>query len=341
MVGSISRHRRFDFFGSRRDACQGVGVVGGGRRPPLGLGLGLGRGSLDVVGLGGVEPRDPPLPADSNDARKDKEQKEASHQGVAAHEPSVVTLGKVKVGSGVHLDQQRRIARGQDAEKDATAQKEDAKMLADATIGVPDALRGHDLERREKAADAFCARALFAVGQGLGSNVGQDQAGVDGRGHQQEEGDVKGHADAKRVANVATQEQAGGLPEHDAPLQLAKHGGPLHGLDDLAGNGVDDKNVACGPAEDGDELGGLDDGDASGAAGQDADDLAAGADGGDQCLQEQGEPWPPSLDGPARDEEVDGAAEGGAHAEQRKLRGRAGGDLVDSAAVAGAGVRGM
>lgn len=121
-------------------------------------------------------------------------------------------------------------------------------------------------------------------------------------------------------------------------MQLAKHGGPLHGLDELTGDGIDDEDVPGGPAQDGDELGGLNDGDAGGAAGQDADDLAARADGGDKGLQEQGEPGAPPLDGPARDEQVDGPAKGGAHAEEGELRGRFGGDLVDGAAVARAGV---
>lgn len=113
-----------------------------------------------------------------------EEQEETPHQSVAAHQPAVVPLAKVKVRRGVHLDEQGGVARRQDTEKNPTAQEENAIVLAHATIGVPDPLGGHDLERGKEPADTLLTTraALLAVRKGLGWDERQDHACVDGGG---------------------------------------------------------------------------------------------------------------------------------------------------------------
>lgn len=122
-------------------------------------------------------PCDPPLPAHADDTWEDEEQEETSHQGIAAHQPPVVPLAEVKVRRGVHLDQQRSVSGRQDTEKDTAAQEQDTIVLADTTTGVSHALRSHDLEWGKEPADALLP---LAVGEGLGRDVRQDQARIDG-----------------------------------------------------------------------------------------------------------------------------------------------------------------
>lgn len=331
-LGLVARHGGFDFLGTRRYSRQSVGVLAGRWRGSRLFWRRVARLAILLC------PRYPPLSTRLDDAREEEEEEEAPHEGIAAHQPAIVCLRKVKIGGRVHLDQQRGVARCQHAKEDAAAQKEDAIVFLDAAVPEADALRRHDFERRQEAADAVAAGVLFAVSERRWRDVRQHDTGVQGRDEEQEEGDLEGHPDPKHVADHAAQEEADGLAQHDAALQLPKHGGALHGLDQLAGDGVDDEDVARRPAEDRDELGGLDDGDARGATGQDANDLRADADGGDKGLQDEGEPRAPFLDGPARQKEVEGPAKGGAHAQQGELGGGPGGDVVHGAAVAGAGV---
>lgn len=339
-LGPVARHGRLDFLGAGRYSRQSVRVFSRTDRV-LVLGGSVLFGQhiarcLEIL----LGPGHPPLPAHLDDPREDEEQEEAPHQRIAAHQPAIVCLREIKIGGGVHLNQQRGIARRQHAQEDAAAEEEHAVVLLDAPVAEPEALRQHDLERRQEAADAAlpAGGVLLAVGQGRGGDVRQHDAGVQGRDQEEEEGDLEGHADAAHVAGHAAQEQADGLAQHETALQLPEDGGALHGRDELACDGVDDEDVAGGPAQDRDELGGLDDGDARGAAGQDAEDLRAGADGGDEGLQDEGEAGPPFLDHPARHEEVERPAKGGAHAQEGELGRGAGGDLVHGAAVAGAGV---
>lgn len=281
---------------------------------------------------------DPPRSPRLDNPREGEEEENAPAQRVPAHQPAVVGLGKVKVRSGIHLDQQRAVARRQDTQEDAAAEEEDSEVLCHMSVHEPDALWGHDLERRQEAPDPLCTR-LLPVRQGLGRDVGYHCPRVEGRGQEQYECHLERHPDPKGVANHAAEEVADGLPKHDARLELAKHGGALHGLHQLPRDGVHHEDVAGGASEDGDELRGLDDGDARVAAGQDANDLRRDPDGRDKGLHDEGETWAPLLDGPARHEQVHRAAEGGAHAEDGELGRRPGGYLVDGASVSRPGMR--
>jgi hypothetical protein len=87
---------------------------------------------------------------------------------------------------------------------------------------------------------------------------------------------------------------------------------------------------------DGDQLSALKDDDAGLTASQDTEDLRGHSDSGHKSLYHEGGAGPEPLGHPAGHKEVDGAAEGGAHAQNRELCRGSGSDLVAAAPVAGA-----
>lgn len=258
----------------------------------------------------------PPLPTRINNPRENEEEESTPAQRIPAHQPAVVTLVEIKVRSSVHLNQQRSVAGGQHAQEEATAEEKYAIMLPDVSVQEEDPLRCQYPERRKEALDPCGPGILLPIRERLWGDVRQHEPGVQRGEQEQKERHLEGHPDAECIAHHAAEEVGDGLAQHNTALQLPEDCRPLHRLDQLAGDSVDHEDVPCGTAQDSDELRALDDSYAGITTGQDAGNLCCDADGRNDGLYYEGKAGAPFLHRPAGQEEVQDAAEGGAHAQK-------------------------